>query len=675
MVRFVELNRCWERSKEARREVFVHGSQAILLGCLVLTLSQAAWTEPVAYTDCQGNTVVFDSASPPAWAKQQANPSRRAKYNQISFNVTYLDVQNNNNIGFDDPASGAARRDVVDRVLEYVGDVLNESGTATCDIVFNVSQTDGTQYLASAGTYFPVSVGFSTGYAFEHLSTGVDPSPSVADITCTVDFGWTWYTGAATEVPGGHFDLYSVLLHEMTHGLGILSLSSADGTSKISGGNPGRYSLWDKFMETGGAIDLFNDATTAFAGVASYLTGSNSGVVLNSPLAKAAYGGTRPPLYAPGSFSTGSSLSHWADGIGVAYVMKRNIGAGVAIRTYADVEVAALKDMGYTDAEAPTAPNIDFASATFSIAEGPGTASLTVELSEAPGPGKTTRVDYAVTGGSAEAGKDYTSVSGTLQFDGFEASKAISVPILDDAFREPGETVVVTLSNPLYGVLTGTNNPATLTIQDTDPLAGVDFSSATYSIIESGLAATLEVRLTAAPGTGNTSQVAYATSAGTATPGVDYPVSSGTVTFGAAETVKTFTVPITDDTKHEANETFVVTLSAPVNAILLGALNPATVTITDDDPDTDSDGISDADELSGFFGYVTNPNQRDTDYDSIPDWVEIQGLNGHVTDPTDADTDGDGAPDGVEVYFGTDPNDPDDTAAFPTVSVPRFEER
>ncbi|MBX7255836.1 MAG: hypothetical protein K1Y02_05705 [Candidatus Hydrogenedentes bacterium] len=653
------------------------GSRLLWLGIAAVALCGTAWAVPIGYTDCEGYTVIFDSDNPPAWAVQPLVPSHRAKFNQITFNVTYLDVTNNNNIGFDDPALGTARRDVVDRVLEYLGDVLNESSPATCDIVFNVSETDGTSFLASAGPYFSVSPnGFSSGFAHQHITTGVDPSGSVADVTCTVDFGWPWYTAAATTVPGGQYDLFSVLLHEMTHGLGILSLSNASGTSKISGGNPGVYSKWDDYMETGtsGTV-IFNNTTTVFVGNTSYLTGSNGGLVLDCPFGNAAYGGTRPPLYAPSPFVSGSSLSHWSDGIGSAYVMKRSIASGVAIRTYAPVEVAVLKDIGYVNAEAPTAPDVDFASATYTIAEGNSTASLTVSLSEAPGPGNTTTVDYAITGGSAEAGKDYTLTSGTVQFNAFDSSKTVNIQILDDAFREPNETVVVTLSNPVYGVLTGTNNPATLTIQDTDPLPGVDFSSATYSIGESGLAATLELRLTDAPGTGNTAVVTYTTSPGTATSGVDYPAVSNTVTFGAAETVKTFNVPITNDTKHESNETFTVTLSNPSSAILLNVLNPATVTITDDDPDTDADGISDADELSGLFGYVTNPNRTDTDYDTIPDWVEIQGLNGHLTDPTDADSDNDGAPDGVEVYFGTDPLDPFDTAAFPTISVPRFEER
>ena len=56
-------------------------------------------------------------------------------------------------------------------------------------------------------------------------------------------------------------------------------------------------------------------------------------------------------------------------------------------------------------------------------------------------------VDYATQDGTATAGSDYTSTSGTLTFAAGETSKTVSVPITDDSVEDDGETFTLTLSN------------------------------------------------------------------------------------------------------------------------------------------------------------------------------------------------------------------------------------
>jgi hypothetical protein len=85
-----------------------------------------------------------------------------------------------------------------------------------------------------------------------------------------------------------------------------------------------------------------------------------------------------------------------------------------------------------------------------------------------------------------------------------------------------------------------------------------------------------------------------------------------------------------------------------------------------DPNDSDGDGISNADELSGTFGYVTDPFNEDTDQDGIDDYTEmVSGFDMSInyvdkynnpqtiaetifTDPTNNDSDGDGLLDGEE---------------------------
>jgi hypothetical protein len=75
--------------------------------------------------------------------------------------------------------------------------------------------------------------------------------------------------------------------------------------------------------------------------------------------------------------------------------------------------------------------------------------------------------------------------------------------------------------------------------------------------------------------------VAYATADGTATAGSDYTATSGTLVFAPGQTSKTVAVPILGDTAYEPDETFMLTLSNPVNATLGTAT--ATGRITSDD--------------------------------------------------------------------------------------------
>ncbi len=97
------------------------------------------------------------------------------------------------------------------------------------------------------------------------------------------------------------------------------------------------------------------------------------------------------------------------------------------------------------------------------------------------------------------------------------------------------------------------------------------------------------------------------------------------------------------------------------------------------DPDTDGDGLSDGDEITGaanlFDGAPTNPLLADTDGDGASDGDENGALNTQFgnapTDPNDPDTDGDGLSDGYELLCNTpgtalDPND--DGSADPTQS-------
>ena len=79
-----------------------------------------------------------------------------------------------------------------------------------------------------------------------------------------------------------------------------------------------------------------------------------------------------------------------------------------------------------------------------------------------------TVLSYTI-GGTAASGTDYTALSGTVTILAGATTATISIPVLDDAIVEGGETVVVTLTSVSSGLATlGATLIATNTIADND---------------------------------------------------------------------------------------------------------------------------------------------------------------------------------------------------------------
>ncbi|MDF5739522.1 Calx-beta domain-containing protein, partial [Nostoc sp. S13] len=94
----------------------------------------------------------------------------------------------------------------------------------------------------------------------------------------------------------------------------------------------------------------------------------------------------------------------------------------------------------------------------------PQNATYTVSLSNASA--QTITVQYATANGTATAGVDYTSTTGTLTFNPGDTSKVINIPILNDSLNEANETFTLTLKSPTNASLATTAN-VTTTITDT----------------------------------------------------------------------------------------------------------------------------------------------------------------------------------------------------------------
>ena len=226
-------------------------------------------------------------------------------------------------------------------------------------------------------------------------------------------------------------------------------------------------------------------------------------------------------------------------------------------------------------------PSISVNSPTSAEGTG-GTSTLTFRVSLSGASSGTVTVDYATGGGTATANTDYTPATGTLTFEPGQTFKDIPVTIVADSMDEADETVQLTVSNAggtgtaTIGTPTGTG-----TITDDDAQPTTSIADATVTEGNSGTVnAVFTVSLSAA--SGRTVTMNFATADGTATQPADYASTSGSLSFAPGETTKSIEVPVAGELLDETDETFTVTLSAPVNTTFSDGT--ATGTIVDDDP-------------------------------------------------------------------------------------------
>ena len=96
------------------------------------------------------------------------------------------------------------------------------------------------------------------------------------------------------------------------------------------------------------------------------------------------------------------------------------------------------------------------------------TLDFVVKLARKPWRDLEVTVDYRTQDGTAMAGSDYTSKSGTLTFAPGEDEKTVSVPIVDDAEEDNGETFTLVLSNASGAGFASNGTQAVGTIRNTE---------------------------------------------------------------------------------------------------------------------------------------------------------------------------------------------------------------
>jgi hypothetical protein len=190
---------------------------------------------------------------------------------------------------------------------------------------------------------------------------------------------------------------------------------------------------------------------------------------------------------------------------------------------------------------------------------------ITVHYAAADGTGL-----YAATG----ADGDYVATSGTLTIPAGQTAGAITVPVNGETKDEYDETFAVNLSAPTNATIAKAAGLATILNDDTPPSLSIN----DRAMAEGNSGSTsfpFVVTLSAA--SAKIITVQYATASGTAAADTDYTAATGTLTFNPGQTTQPVTVAVNGDTIFEADESFVVNLSAPTNATVADSQGLGTI--------------------------------------------------------------------------------------------------
>ena len=231
-------------------------------------------------------------------------------------------------------------------------DVWSENFSSTVPVTVNVSWGRASSYgiLAAASAKsnfanFPNAPDKTLYYAaaLANALAGNDLDLNNPELEITISSDAPWYYGVDGKCPPKSFDLVSVILHEMGHGLGFISGSYYDeysGYGRVDLPTP--FDAYAQLTDGRRLADMPSPSIETGKALTSplYWSGEN-GIKANN--------GIKPPLYTPSIYEPGSSVSHLDERTfsqaGANRVMTPNLDSGEVFHLPGSLLLAMFDDM------------------------------------------------------------------------------------------------------------------------------------------------------------------------------------------------------------------------------------------------------------------------------------------------------------------------------------------
>lgn len=297
-------------------------------------------------------------------------------------------------------AANNQRRDVVCRVFKDISNFIRTNNATTTKVriwvrdITKVQNVPSTALGVATSFYtapYNTAIGFGgiiDGEIYKTIQGGKDSYTNTSTPLVTTDgasngsglfyhgmlaFNFSninWNTNLLATSTTGQYDLYTVVLHEVTHALGFNSLLRNDGKSVFGDGFK-YYSRYDRFLKSNTGTQILTTASACTAAMYNYnfsldpailqpnTNNCTTDLIQPNCANTLKFVGTNNtvPVYTPNCYEQGSSFSHFEDwckstnpGNNTYFVMSNsnNIGVQSTKRYLKTEERNALMDIGYS---------------------------------------------------------------------------------------------------------------------------------------------------------------------------------------------------------------------------------------------------------------------------------------------------------------------------------------
>jgi len=225
------------------------------------------------------------------------------------------------------------------------------AGTIPVDI--NITQVSGVGWLGASyrqPNWFNTANNTWYCSALGNQLLGYNFAPSMRDIRLEMNTGdYSWYYSSTGTPSGSQYDWITVMLHEVCHGLGFYPLVGSNGaytyTTNTGGSQTTAYpGIYDRQLYEGLTGACLTDLSQTQR--AQLVTSNN--LYSGSPSSNLLFAndGTRVRMYAPTTWASGSSVSHWDTSVSFPTFMK--YAYQNKLHTINPREIAIMLDMGWT---------------------------------------------------------------------------------------------------------------------------------------------------------------------------------------------------------------------------------------------------------------------------------------------------------------------------------------